>query len=149
MKVKEIMTKKVVSFKPEDSIKDCIDTLFKMQISGLPVIDENGKLIGMLTEKEIIAKILPGYVENIGKFVYQENPKVVKQKIANLYTLKAKEVMRKEVVTTDEDATLCEVARVIIAQKARRIIVLNKSKEIAGIVARQDVLKALFEEYKV
>lgn len=142
------MTKEVISVKPDDNAGDALDTLFKMGISGLPVIDEKGKLAGMLTEKEVIAKILPSYVGNIGRFIYEENPKTVKQKILGFSNLKVKDVMRKEVVMVDEDTTLCEVAHLMLTQKARRLPVLNKSKDVIGIVARGDVLKALFEEYK-
>lgn len=46
MKIKEIMTKEVVGVKPEDNARDALSLLFKMQISGLPVIDSNNKLVG-------------------------------------------------------------------------------------------------------
>jgi CBS domain-containing protein len=61
MKVKEIMTKELVSIKPDDNAKDALDILFKMQISGLPVIDTQGRLVGMFTEKDILKQILPSY----------------------------------------------------------------------------------------
>jgi predicted transcriptional regulator len=102
----------------------------------------------MFTEKEILAKVLPSYLERVGSFVYNENPKAVKQKIAGLGSLKVKEVMRREVVTVYEDTTLCEAAHLMLTQKVRRTPVLNKSKDVVGIVAREDVVKALLEEYR-
>jgi len=148
MKVREIMTKEVASVKPDDNAASALDRLFKMRISGLPVIDDKGKLVGMFTEKEILAKVLPSYLERVGSFVYNENPKAVKQKIAGLGSLKVKEVMRREVVTVYEDTTLCEAAHLMLTQKVRRTPVLNKSKDVVGIVAREDVVKALLEEYR-
>ena len=148
MKVREIMTKEVVSVKPDDNAASALDILFKKHISGLPVIDDKGKLVGMFTEKEILAKVLPSYLERVGSFVYNENPKAVKQKIAGLGNLKVKEIMRKEVVVVYEDVTLCEAAHLMLTQKARRTPVLNKSKEVVGIIAREDVVKALLQEYK-
>lgn len=148
MKVKEVMTKEVISLKPDENARSALDTLFKMRISGLPVIDNNGKLVGMFTEKEVIVKILPSYVENVGRFVYNENPKAVRQKIIGINELKVKDLMRKEIVTVDEDTTLCEVAHLMLMQKARRIPVYNKAKDVVGIIARGEVVKALFEEYK-
>ncbi|MFH1440872.1 MAG: CBS domain-containing protein [Candidatus Omnitrophota bacterium] len=148
MRAKEIMTKQVISINPEDNARNALDTLFKMRISGLPVIDNAGKLVGMFTEKETITKILPSYVENVGRFAYEENPKQVKQKILSFIDMKVKDVMRKDIITLDEDTTLCEVARLMLTQKARRIIVLNKSKDVVGIISRGDVVKSLFEEYK-
>lgn len=147
MKVLEVMTKKVISLKPEDNAKDALDLLFNMKISGLPVIDEKSKLCGMFTEKEVLAKILPSYIEAVGEYVYQDNPKAVKQKILEMAHLRVKDVMRRDVITVNEDAPLCEVAHLMFVQKARRLMVLNKAKEVVGIIARGDVVKALFEEY--
>ena len=147
MKVLEVMTKKVISLKPEDNAKDALDLLFNMKISGLPVIDEKNKLCGMFTEKEVLAKILPSYIEAVVEYVYQDNPKAVKQKILEMAHLRVKDVMRRDVITVNEDAPLCEVAHLMFVQKARRLMVLNKAKEVVGIIARGDVVKALFEEY--
>jgi len=61
MKVKEIMAKEIVSVKPEDNAKEALGLLFKMRISGLPVIDSKGKLAGMFTEKDVLKHILPFY----------------------------------------------------------------------------------------
>lgn len=148
MKVKEIMTREVVSVKPDDNAQEALELLLKMQISGLPVINEDSKLVGMFTEKDVLAAILPSYVEKVGRFMYQENPKAVKQKINALREAKVKDIMRLNVITADEDTTLCEVARIMLTQKARRLPVFNKAKEVAGIVSRGDVVKALFAEYK-
>ena len=148
MKVKEIMAKDITSITPDTNASEALELLLKMQISGLPVIDDKNKLVGMFTEKEVLAKILPSYVGSVGRFVYQENPKAVRQKTLALRQLKVKDVMRRTAVTLDEDTTLCEVARIMLTQKARRIAILNKAKEVVGIVARGDVVEALFKEYK-
>lgn len=146
MKVKEIMTKELVSIKPDDNAKDALDILFKMQISGLPVIDTQGRLVGMFTEKDILKQILPSYLEKVGRFVYEENPKSIKKKFQDLANLSVSQVMRRDVITIDEDASLCEVARLMLTQKIRRIPVLDKEKRIAGIVAREDIVKAYARE---
>jgi CBS domain-containing protein len=147
MRVKEIMTKEVISVSADTNAQEALELLQKMQISGLPVI-ENKKLVGMFTEKGVLSAILPSYVEKVGSFVYQDNPKTVKKKISALGSLKVKDVMRKEVVTVDEDTGLCEVARIMLTQRARRIPVFNKAKDVVGIVSRGDIVKALFGEYK-
>lgn len=146
MKVREIMTKDVVSLKPDDSAQDALAKLSKMQISGLPVIDAQGKLAGMFTEKDILSYILPSYIQKVGRFIYEDNPKSTKKKFSDLPKIKINQLMRKEVVTTSEDVTLCEVARLMLTQKARRIPVLDKSGKVVGIVARCDVLKAFAQE---
>lgn len=149
MKIKEIMTREVVSVKPEDNVKDALLFLFKRQISGLPVIDAEGKLVGMFTEKEALSYVLPSYIEKVGRFIYEENPKSSKKKFMELNNLKVAQLMRREVVTTTEDTTLCEAARVMLTQKARRLPVLDKSGKVVGIVARGDILIALGKEAQV
>ncbi len=148
MKVKEIMTREVTCLSPEDDVRNALELLEKMQISGLPVIDAEDRLVGMFTEKEILSAILPSYLEKVGWFVYEDDPKAVRQKIAALHGRKVKEVMRREVVAIDEDTRLGEVARVMLTRQARRIPVLNKENKVVGIVGRGDVLKALFAVYK-
>ncbi|MFN7170229.1 MAG: HPP family protein, partial [Candidatus Omnitrophota bacterium] len=143
MKIKEIMCREVKSLSPEMSVKEAWELLSQMEISGLPVIDKEGKLLGMFTEKDILKKIFPGYLDKVGRFVYEENPKGIKKKVSEFEKLKVKELMRLEVITVDEDTALCEVARIMLTQKVRRIPVLNKEKKVVGIIARQDVLRGL------
>ncbi|MFA4843284.1 MAG: CBS domain-containing protein, partial [Candidatus Omnitrophota bacterium] len=146
VKIKEIMTKEVVSIKPEDSARDALDLLFKMRISGLPVMDSQGKLVGMFTEKGVLKHILPSYVEKVGRFIYEENPKSTHRKFAELSNIKVSQLMRQDVVTAAEDVTLCEVARIMLTQKVRRVPVLDKNCKVVGIVAREDILKAFARE---
>jgi CBS domain-containing protein len=146
MKVKEVMQRDVVSIKPDDNAYEALKLLFKMEISGLPVIDSAGKLVGMFTEKEVLSHTLPSYIEKVGRFVYEENPKSTRRKFEQLSGIKVGQLMRKDVVTTNEETTLCEVARIMLTQKARRLPVLNKEGKVAGIIARGDIVKALVKE---
>ena len=146
MKVKEIMKKNVISVKPEDNAMETLTLLFKMQISGLPVIDGQGKLVGMFTEKDILKSILPSYIEKVGRFVYEENPKSIKNKFKELENLKVSQLMRKEIIIVFEDTAVCEVARIMLTQKVRRTPVLNKENKVVGIVAREDIIKSYAKE---
>jgi CBS-domain-containing membrane protein len=146
MKVKEIMVRDVTSISPETGVNEALALLQKMQISGLPVIDDTGRLVGMFTEKDILSYILPSYIEKVGRFIYEENPKSTKKKFMELDKIKVAQLMRKDVVTTTEEATLCETARIMSTQKTRRILVVDKSGKVAGIVARCDILKAFAKE---
>lgn len=147
MKVKDVMTLDVTTLSPDKNAQEALDLLIKMQISGLPVIDENDKLIGMFTEKEILSFILPSYLDSVGSFEYEQNPKAARQKALTLKNLKVKDLARSEVITINEDATLCEAAHIMIMRKARRLPVVNKEKKVVGIICRGDVLRAIFDEY--
>ena len=146
MKVKEVMVKEVDSLSPDISVKEAMDILLKRKISGLPVIDTAGKLAGMFTEKNILSYLLPSYIEKVGRFVYEENPKATKKKLAELCQIKISQLMRKEVVTTTEETALCEAARIMLTQKARRLPVVDKERKVVGIIAREDILRAMNKE---
>lgn len=146
MKVKEIMIVDVKTLASDTSAQEALDLLEEMQISGLPVVDKDGKLAGMFTEKEVLVYILPSYVEKVGSFIYADDSKTIKKKFAQLNTLKVGELMRREVVTAAEDENLFELAKTMLVKKARRIPVVDKSDKLLGIVARCDVLKALEKE---
>lgn len=143
MKVQSVMVREVVSIRPDISARMALEFLFQHQISGLPVIDETEKLVGMFTEKDVLSFVLPSYIEKVGRFIYQDDPKSTKKKFIELDTVKVQQIMRKDVVTTTEDTSLCEVARIMLTQKARRLPVLNKDGKVIGIIARCDVVKAL------
>jgi len=146
MKVKEVMTGDIVYLTPDTSAKEAVELLQKKEISGLPVIDANGKLAGMFTEKDVLAYILPSYIEKVGHFVYQENPKAVKTKFSQLGHVKVSQLMRHDVTIVHEDVTLCEVARMMLIKKVRRIPVVDRAGKIVGIVARCDILNGLAKE---
>lgn len=146
MKVREIMIKDVECLSSDASVKEAMDILFTRKISGLPVTDKDGKLVGMFTEKNVLSYLLPSYIEKVGRFIYEENPKATHKKISELNNIKVAQLMRKDVVTTQEDVSLCEVARIMLTQRVRRLPVINKENKIIGIIAREDVLKAFNKE---
>jgi len=146
MKVREIMKEKVVSVRPQDNALEALRQLFKMKISGLPVVDEQAKLQGMFTEKEVLSYVLPSYIEKVGSFVYEENLKATRKKFSELAVLPVSQIMRKEVVTVSGETTLSEAARIMLTQKARRLPVIDKSGRVVGMVARCDVLESLARE---
>lgn len=142
MKVKGIMTRNITTLSSDMSVMEAAKKLSELEISGLPVVDSDGRLVGMFTEKDILKAILPSYVEKVGKFIYEENPKGTKKKLEGLCGIKVKDLMREEVVTITEEADCYEAAHVMLTQKARRVPVIDRENKVIGIVARCDVLKA-------
>jgi predicted transcriptional regulator len=146
MKVSELMTRDVMTIPPDMSVRDAAKALFEREISGLPVVDENKNVVGMITEKEIIGMALPKFTEQLGDFdvILDEEP--FAKKLAEADKIKVKDIMRKEVLCINEDVSVAEVARLMIAKKARRIPVLDKNKKLVGIIARADIVKKIAKE---
>ncbi|MFC1646597.1 HPP family protein, partial [Candidatus Omnitrophota bacterium] len=146
MKVENVMIKNVKSILPDISVKKAMVLLSENKISGLPVIDSEGKLEGMLTEKDILNYILPGYLKKVGSFIYQDNPKAIGNKVKELsQERKVGDIMRRDIITVKPEASLSEVARTMLTERVRRIPVVDKEDKVIGIIAREDVVKAFMK----
>lgn len=146
MKVKDVMVKEIISVLPSTRAVEALQVLQSLQMSGLPVLDKEGTLLGMFTEKDVLAFVLPSYVLKVGKFIYEENPKAVRHKFTELGTMTVRDLMREVVVTTSAETSLYEAARIMLTLKSRRLPVVDAAGRVVGIVARSDVLKALAHE---
>jgi len=145
MKISEIMTTQVKSLSPDTPVMEAIDALFANKISGLPVVDALGKIVGMFTEKDVLRNIMPSYISQVGKFVYENSSKSIKCKVSKLFEHKVGELMRHEVVKVLEDTGICEVAHIMLTQNVRRTPVVDKNDVMVGIVARSDVLDRILK----
>ncbi|MFH1709442.1 MAG: CBS domain-containing protein [bacterium] len=149
LKVSEMMTKDVITVSPEMSVRDAARKLFEMKISGLPVVDEQKNVLGMITEKDIIAMALPKYVEKMGDFDFLLNVEPFARKFEESDKIMVKDVMRKDVLCVTEEVPVPEVARLMIVKKIRRIPILNKDKKLVGIIARADIVKEIAKKIGV
>jgi CBS domain-containing protein len=117
-----IMTSDLVTVRPEVSIEDAVEMLLSQQISGLPVTDEDGHLIGVITEFALLAVAYDRRVKN--------------------HTVS--QHMTRDVITVDMDDPISRVADLCIVHRVRRVPVM-KDGRLVGVIARRDVLRALVE----
>lgn len=141
-KIKDIMSKEIKSLAPDMNAKDALKMLIENDMSGMPVIDEGQNLIGVFTEREILKAILPVYVKQVGQFIYAEDSKGEIKKLAAMDRFRVKDLMRKDVPTIDENASLTEASKIMLTRSERRIIVTADKKPV-GVVTRYDVVRAL------
>lgn len=142
LKVKDLMTKKVVTVSPDITVKDAANMLFEKEISGLPVVDKKGKLVGMITEKDIIRMALPTYFGEVQSLSFLPPPESFEKRLAQADKVLVSDIMRKEVVTTNEEENILEIARLMVVKQARRIPVLKEGK-LVGIITRGDIVKEM------
>ena len=114
MMAKDIMTKDIVTVKPTMTVKSLAMTLIKNQISGAPVVGSNGKIIGIVSEADIVAKK--------GKDV--------------------RALMSKKVISVSEDSSVEEIARLMTTHNIKRVPVM-RNDEVLGIVSRADIVSAI------
>ncbi len=141
-RVKDIMSKDIKSIPPDMNAKDALKMLLENDMSGLPVINKSGDLLGVFTEREVLSTILPVYIKYVGAFVYADDSKAELKKLVLLEKYLVRDLMRKEVPVIEEDASLTEASRIMLTKSERRIVVV-KNKKPVGVITRCDVVKAL------
>lgn len=114
MIAKDIMTKDVITVGPAASVKELAKTLVRQQISGAPVMNKKGQIVGIVSEADIVA--------NKGKQV--------------------KDIMSKKVSSIAEDTPVEEIAALMTAHKISRLPVMRGQK-LVGLVSRADIVGAI------
>lgn len=148
MQVKEIMTSEVVTVSITDSVEQCAKLLQEHDISGLPVLDEAGKVAGMITEGDLIRRAsrvkAPGYLEILGGLIYLGSPKKFVDELQRAMSLEAGQLMSKNLVSIKPDDTIEKAATLMVEKKISRLPVIDENHKLLGIVSRRDIMGSLY-----
>ncbi len=143
---KDIMTKDVVTVKPDTSLEELAGLLVKNQISGAPVVDATGTLYGIVTENDLIAQNrrlhIPTVVSFLDAAIYLESSKKFAEEVRRVTATKVGEICSRKVVTVTEDTSLTDIAT-IMAEKNIHILPVVRSGAVVGIVGKRDVVRAV------
>jgi CBS domain-containing protein len=143
MKAAEVMESHVVSVRPETTVCDVARELISRKISAVPVIDDSGKLIGIVSEGDLIRRVETGTERHRSWWLelLTTNEKLASDYVKS-HARYAGEVMTREVVTVQEDTPLAEVAKLFEHHNIKRVPVVRGGK-VVGIVGRADLLHVL------
>ena len=111
-RVGEIMTRNVLTAKPDTAVVDIVRLMARNKITGLPVVDAEGRLIGVVSESDIIGKA--------GDTVA--------------------DIMTNGSWTVNEDTTLGDAAEVMLRRRIRRLPVVSETNELTGLLSRSDLI---------
>lgn len=152
--VKDYMKRKVIYFKPDDSIFDVARVLSKHHISGGPVV-ENGKIVGVISETDIIEymklnistrrvdiaepHVLALLIANIAKDGLR-----IKKELERLSKIEVKDLMSKDVITISSNESILEAATLLEKNDIDRLPVVENNKMV-GIITRADLIRALID----
>lgn len=118
------MTKKPITFRPDQSIYDVINVLVRKKISGAPVLNEQDELVGVISEKDCLRVMVDS--------VYH-----------NLPSGKVKDYMSHDVVTMSDQKSIVEAASAFLSTSFKRFPVVNSEGKLVGQISRSDVLRAV------
>jgi CBS domain-containing protein len=143
MKVADVMERGVISITPESSVTKAARMMLLYEISGLPVIDSSGRLVGIVTEGDFLRRAEIGtelHRKRLVELLVDIGP--LAEEYAHSHGRKVEEVMTRDVVTVTEDASLEEVVRLMERHRIKRVPVLRDA-QVIGIVSRANFLHAL------
>ncbi len=152
MLVKEVMTTNVITVSTGDSVETCAKLLQEYNISGLPVLDESGRVAGMVTEGDLIRRAsrvkVPGYLEILGGLIYLGSPKKFVEELQRAMSLEAGQLMSKNVFFISPEDTLEKAATMMVEKSISRLPVIDGQQKLVGIVSRRDIMSSLYNSRK-
>jgi len=138
---KDIMTAECATAKENMTIRECLNLMFKHELSGLPVIDDNNKLKGEISLTDILNIGIPDYLKKIPNLAFLKKFEPFEELLKKENSMKVKEVMRQFAFIATPETSVIELAMAIVEKSMRRIPVCDKNKKLLGIVTRTDLLK--------
>ena len=146
VQAKDIMTRKVLTVKEVMTVEEVAKFLVEHRISGTPVVDENDRLKGIVTEADLIIRNkkvhIPTVVQLLEGVIYLESPKRFEEEMGRILGQKVSEVMTKEVVTITPNTYIEDIATLMSTERKYLLPVMEKDK-IVGIVGKADMVRAI------
>ncbi|MEE9536623.1 MAG: CBS domain-containing protein [Desulfobacterales bacterium] len=146
LKVKDIMTTEIITVSPDTEIVKAAKILLKKRINGLPVIDDSGKLAGILCQSDLVAQQksipIPSVFTLLESFIPLTSIKRIDKEVEKIAALTVKQAMTPNPVTVGPQTDIEDVAKLMVDKKYYTLPVMEGDK-IVGIVGKEDVLKTL------
>ncbi len=147
MRAAEIMTKEVVTVGPDESVGEIATLLLENAITGVPVVDDARRVLGIVSESDLIGRPLAGSGRAWWLRLFGERSATLDEITAARH-LKAQDVMTKPAVTVGEETPLAILARLMRRRRINRVPVLKEGR-LVGIVSRADLLYAFTRTHEV
>lgn len=151
MKVADIMTRNVISVRPDTRVGE-IARLFRTHaVSGLPVVTEEERVVGIVTELDLITRHanpqMPTFLPLLGAYVPLRT-KEYRESLRRITGVVAQDIMTTPVNTISPDASIEDAATVMVSNRANPLPVVDETGKMVGIISRTDLLR-VFEELEL
>jgi CBS domain-containing protein len=143
MKASDVMTARVVSVSPDTTVMEAIRLMLQNHISGMPVIDGAGHLVGVVTEGDFLRRAETGTERKRSRWLeLLIGPRTLAEDYVHEHGRKVSEVMSPDPITIGEDTSLEEVVRIMERRRIKRLPVV-RGNTVVGIVSRANLMHAL------
>lgn len=147
MQVHHVMKKVKHAVPPETKLRDLWKIIFKKKVHALPVIDSQMRVIGIVSEPDLLRPMYPNYREVVEDFVSASDYEDMEEKIHDLTKLRAKTVMNKTVIFTRADTPIMRALARMITRRVNQLPVLSEDDKLIGIITKGDIFDALFNKH--
>ena len=148
MYIKDVMTKEVITVNENDTVEKSASILAKHDLSGLPVVDDNGRVVGIITEGDLIKHNsevqVPAFLEILGGIIYLDDPNKYLDDVKKSMGYFVKTVMTDDVITINQNEKVEDAASLLVRKKIKKLPVLDEDGKLVGIISRKDVMNHLF-----
>lgn len=143
MKVRDIMLRELAAIEPDTLIEEFIYIVRKSGLPSLPVVDKSDRILGIISERDVIGAVLPDYHETLRGTPFNPNPDELSRKLADLQQEPVENYMTASVISVQESADDLYAADLMFKQNLKLLPVVNEEGRLAGLVRRIDLLKLL------
>ncbi len=145
--VAEVMSRDPITVRPETALTEVIQILAARRISGLPVVDETGKLVGVVSETDLMWKATdvtpPAYIMVLDSVIYLENPGRYERDLHKALGQTVAEVMSHHPITIHPEQSLREAAHLMHDRQVHRLPVVDAGGQVIGILTRGDIVRTM------
>ena len=142
-KVREIMTRDITSVTKEHTMRDVARILANHRFSGIPVVDEDHRVIGFVSERDVVQSEFPQMGRSSSMFMIRDFVGLARR-LSNVGNQKVKDFMCHRPITVEEDDTLMDVVRLIL-ERGVKVIPVVRDGILQGVVGRAEVCKELLD----
>ena len=139
--VRDIMTARVVSIRPDATLEDAARLLLRHRVHALPVVGDNGEVVGLLSHRELLRHLVPAYVQRIttGEFhpIRPGAPAATNPRLTPV-----REAMARNVLCVSEEQSVADVAQLLAAKDVGRVPVVSEGI-LRGFLTRRDIVRKL------
>ncbi|MBF0383695.1 MAG: CBS domain-containing protein [Magnetococcales bacterium] len=145
MLVQDVMITNVLTARTDDSVRSIAGTICTNKVSGLPVVDDDNVLVGVVSEKDILNSLLPSYSEFLLDPIRGRDFEGMENSYKEVLSKTVGDLMTPRAFSVSPDDPLMKAASQMALHKFRRIPVVGPGNKLVGIVSLGDIHKAIFK----